>query len=55
VVGSEMAAGNEFIITTEKEWERIYNLNRALPSPILRSDGTGPEGNARLVLLRGAS
>ncbi len=48
---AQIAAGNGYIITTEKVWNRIQQAQPYLTPPLLRSRGTGPEGDAPLVLL----
>ncbi|HET7008380.1 MAG TPA: glycosyltransferase family 39 protein [Candidatus Binatia bacterium] len=51
---AQIAAGGVYIITTEKNWKRLQQAQPELASPLLRSRGRGPEGDAPLVLLRGA-
>lgn len=41
-----------FVITTEREWLKLKHLNANLPTPLLKSIATGPEGDAPLVLLK---
>ena len=48
---AQIAAGNGYIITTEKVWNRIQQAQPYLTPPLLRSRGRGPEGDAPLVLL----
>jgi len=48
---AQIAAGSGYIITTEKVWNRIQQAQPYLTPPLLRSRGTGPEGDAPLVLL----
>jgi hypothetical protein len=36
----------------EKDWTEIQSRNQRLPAPLSTSKGTGPEGDARLVLIR---
>jgi len=48
-----LRSGNDFVILRQKEWRRIRELNRDLPPAMLKSAGTGPEGNAHLVLVQG--
>ena len=50
---AQIAAGGVYIITTEKNWKRLQQAQPELASPLLRSRGRGPEGDAPLVLLRG--
>jgi len=48
---AQVFAGNGYIITTEKNWNRLQQVQPEL-TPLLRSRGKGPEGDAPLVLLR---
>jgi hypothetical protein len=41
-----------YLIMSEKDWAEIHSRNPNLPRPLLTSNGTGPEGDARLVLIR---
>src|SRR5262249_1938251 len=41
-----------YIIMGESDYAEIQNHNRNIAAPLLRSTGTGPEGDARLVLVR---
>jgi hypothetical protein len=50
-VSAQVFAGNGYIVTTEKNWNRLRQAQPEL-TPLLRSRGTGPEGDAPLVLLR---
>jgi 4-amino-4-deoxy-L-arabinose transferase-like glycosyltransferase len=50
---AHIADGNGYIITTEKAWNRLQQVQPKLAPPLLRSRGKGPEGDAPLVLLRG--
>jgi hypothetical protein len=45
--------GDGYIITTEKNWNRLQQGQAEMAQPLLRSRGKGPEGDAPLVLLRG--
>jgi hypothetical protein len=38
---------------SQKEWREISDIKRNLPPPLLKSEGTGPEGGAPLVLFKG--
>jgi 4-amino-4-deoxy-L-arabinose transferase-like glycosyltransferase len=44
--------GRVYIIMAEKDWAEIHSRNQNISSPLLTSNGTGPEGDARLVLIR---
>ena len=48
-----LSSGQDHVIMAEKEWQQIRAVHRALPAPVLRSAGSGPDGNAPLVLIRG--
>jgi len=48
-----IADGDGYIIITERAWSRLQQAHPSLAPPLLRSRGKGPEGDARLVLLRG--
>jgi len=50
---ARIAAGDGYIITTEKTWNRLQQAQPNVAAPLLRSRGKGPEGDAPLVLLRG--
>jgi 4-amino-4-deoxy-L-arabinose transferase-like glycosyltransferase len=52
LVAPNIAAGSGFVIMTEQSWTAIHNLNANLPTPLVRSVGKGPEGDAPLVLLQ---
>lgn len=43
----------DYVIMSEQEWLKTRALDGAVPDPILISRGTGPNGDARLVLIRG--
>jgi hypothetical protein len=42
-----------YFIMAEKDWTEMQRRNQRLPAPLLTSKGTGPEGDARLVLIAG--
>ncbi|MGH7772397.1 MAG: ArnT family glycosyltransferase [Candidatus Binatia bacterium] len=48
-----LSLGVDHVIMAEKEWQQIHALHSALPEPVLRSVGSGVDGNAPLVLIRG--
>jgi hypothetical protein len=48
---AQIADGNGYIITTEQMWNKLQQTQRQLTPPLLRSRGSGPEGDAPLVLL----
>ncbi|MFQ5849130.1 MAG: ArnT family glycosyltransferase [Candidatus Binatia bacterium] len=43
----------DYFIMRKKDWERIEAMNRDVPAPLLESKGSGPDGDARLVLVHG--
>ncbi len=44
--------GGSYIIMTAESYKELRKLNSQLPAPALQSAGTGPEGDAPLVLVR---
>ena len=50
VISNKIGAGDGYIIMSQKDWRKISAINPNLPSPLLKSEGTGPEGDAPLVL-----
>jgi hypothetical protein len=48
----QVGSGQSYIIMDERSLKKIQKLKPDLPSPLLVSRGTGPEGSARLVLVR---
>ena len=51
-VADNVVPGHMYIIMAEKDWAEIHSRNQNISSPLLTSNGTGPEGEARLVLIR---
>jgi hypothetical protein len=49
---ANIGAGNAYMIMAERDWLELKRFNENLPAPLLKSIGTGPEGNAPLVLVR---
>jgi len=49
---AQIGSGNSYIIMDERSWKKIQNVKPDLPAPLLTSRGSGPEGNAPLVLVR---
>jgi hypothetical protein len=47
-----IGAGNDYVIMTERRWRELAKLNPALGGPLMKSAGTGSEGDAPLVLAR---
>lgn len=48
----KLGQGDGYLIMTEAAWKEMQKVNPALSAPLLTSAGTGPEGDARLVLTR---
>jgi hypothetical protein len=51
-VAAKIGHGDAYVIMAEREWLAIQKLNSNLPPPLLQSAGKGPEGDARIVLVR---
>jgi hypothetical protein len=49
---AKIGRGNAYLIMAERNWLKIQKLNPGLPPPLLKSTGTGPEGDARIVLVQ---
>jgi hypothetical protein len=49
---ARIGRGDAYVIMAESEWLDLQKLNAHLPAPLLKSTGRGPEGDARLVLVR---
>ena len=47
--------GTEYVITSQKVWQKISAINPDLPPPVVNSEGSGPEGDAPLVLFKRSS
>ncbi len=50
-LASNPGAGKQFIIMTKKTWDNVHD-GRKFSSPLLKSEGKGPEGDAPLVLVQ---
>jgi 4-amino-4-deoxy-L-arabinose transferase-like glycosyltransferase len=48
----KVGSSQVYVIMAEKDWTEIQSRNQRLPAPLSTSKGTGPEGDARLVLIR---
>jgi hypothetical protein len=46
---------HHYFIMSEKEYETVVAVRGAAGPPLLKSTGKGPEGDARLVLVRGTA
>jgi 4-amino-4-deoxy-L-arabinose transferase-like glycosyltransferase len=53
-INANIGQGDAYLIMAEREWRELQKVNANLPPPLLKSFGTGPEGNAPLVLVRTA-
>jgi 4-amino-4-deoxy-L-arabinose transferase-like glycosyltransferase len=51
-LAGRIGRGNAYLILSEQDWKKIQTKVGALPSPLATSTGRGPEGDARLVLVR---
>jgi hypothetical protein len=51
-LAGKIGTGNAYIIMPVQSWKRIQKTNANLPEPLAVSKGTGPEGDAPLVLVR---
>ncbi|HEY6364256.1 MAG TPA: hypothetical protein VI585_05625 [Candidatus Binatia bacterium] len=55
VMSNKTGTGAEYVITSQKVWQKISANNPDLPPPLVKSEGSGPEGDAPLVLLKRSS
>ena len=46
-----LGKGDHYLIMTKQSWEDLQRLNPSAPEPLLVSKGSGPEGDAILVLV----
>ena len=53
IISQKIGTGDQYVIMSQNEWRKISDLNPNLPAPLLKSEGTGPEGDAPLVLCKG--
>ena len=51
VAAGKVGSAQVYVIMAEKDWAEMQRRNQHLPAPLLTSKGTGPEGDARLVLI----
>jgi 4-amino-4-deoxy-L-arabinose transferase-like glycosyltransferase len=51
-IAAKIGRGSEYLIMTERNWLKMRKLNGNIPPPLLKSTGTGPEGDAVIVLVR---
>lgn len=52
-VASLMRSSGDYFLMGERDWVRILKTLGGFHPPVLRSKATGPDGKARLVLVRG--
>jgi 4-amino-4-deoxy-L-arabinose transferase-like glycosyltransferase len=52
IIAAKVGRGNTYLIMPEQNWVKIQKSNPGLPPPLLKSSGTGPEGDAPLVLVQ---
>ena len=53
ILAAKIGRGDAYLIMAEKTWIKLQKLNPDLPVPLLKSSGTGPEADARIVLIAG--
>jgi len=51
-IAAKVGRGSAYLIMAERNWVKLQKLNPSLPPPLLKSTGTGPEGDARIVLVQ---
>jgi hypothetical protein len=51
-VAAQIGTGDVYIIMAQETWSQMAKLRPALAAPLLKSKGTGPEGNIPIVLVR---
>ena len=51
-IAQKIGHGDAYVIMAEKEWLELRQSNPNLPPPVVTSTGKGPEGDARIVLVR---
>jgi 4-amino-4-deoxy-L-arabinose transferase-like glycosyltransferase len=49
---AKIGRGSGYLIMAERDWITIQQLNHNMAPPLLKSRGTGPEGDAAIVLVR---
>jgi 4-amino-4-deoxy-L-arabinose transferase-like glycosyltransferase len=52
MIAARAGSGDDYVIMAENDWRRIREINPSLPPPLLESEGKGPEGDTRLILVR---
>lgn len=55
VISNKSDSGDQYIIMSQKTWSKISDAYPNLPPPLLKSEGSGPEGDAPLVLMKGGN
>lgn len=51
-IAAKIGRGSAYLIMAERDWITIQQLNYNMAPPLLKSRGTGPEGDAAIVLVR---
>jgi hypothetical protein len=49
---AKIGRGSAYLIMAERNWLKFQKISSGLPPPLVKSIGTGPEGDARLVLVQ---
>ena len=49
---AKIGRGSAYLIMAERNWLKFQKISSGLPPPLVTSTGTGPEGDARLVLVQ---
>ncbi len=51
-MAAKIGPGEYYVIMPQQTWAEIQKRNPSVPTPLLKSDGAGPEGDAPLVLVQ---
>jgi 4-amino-4-deoxy-L-arabinose transferase-like glycosyltransferase len=51
-IAGKIGRGNSYLIMAEPTWVKIQKLYPNLPPPLLKSEGKGPDGNVRIILVQ---
>ena len=51
-IAARIGPGDVYVIMPQKTWSQITKLRPALDAPLVKSKGTGPEGDIPIVLVR---
>jgi hypothetical protein len=52
LISDRFGSSDEYVIMAKPVWREISAVNPHLPLPLLQSEGSGPEGDAPLVLIK---